>query len=55
MKIIEELFDYFKQVGTIKTLLIKNEIIYMQDDFVPMSYVLWFKKAEYGVYHIKKW
>lgn len=31
MKINEELFDYFKQAGTIKHYQ-KNEVIYMQDD-----------------------
>ena len=51
MKINEELFDYFKQVGTIKHYQ-KNEIIYMQDDCADeLCLVL---KGRVRVYHIKK-
>ena len=51
MKINEELFDYFKQVGTIKRYQ-KNEIIYMQDDCADeLCLVL---KGRVRVYHIKK-
>ena len=53
MKINDELFDYFKQAGTIKHYQ-KNDIIYMQDDHADeLCLVL---KGRVRVYHItKKW
>ena len=51
MKINVELFDYFKQAGTIKHYQ-KNEVIYMQDDCADeLCLVL---KGRVRVYHITK-
>ena len=51
MKINDELFDYFKQAGTIKHYQ-KNDIIYMQDDHADeLCLVL---KGRVRVYHITK-
>ena len=51
MKINDELFDYFKQAGTIKHYQ-KNDIIYMQDDHADE---LCFKRSCTGVSYYEKW